>query len=289
MPSQTMQGILWMLATTFCFVAVNGAVRAAGSDLPAVQAAFLRFAFGIVLLLPMIPLLLRQRYPARVWRLFGIRGLFHTVAVVGWFYAMARIPIAEVTAINYLNPVLVTLGGALLFGESFTWRRGLAVLIAIVGTLIILRPGLRAIEAGHLAQLFAAVMFAGSYLSAKRLSGEVPAGIVVAMMSVIVTILLAPPALLAWVRPSTEDLILMAASAVFATLAHYCMTRAFAAAPVTVTQPVIFLQLVWATILGAVAFGEPADAFVLLGGGLIIASIVWMAWRDAARARQART
>ncbi|WP_435164356.1 DMT family transporter [Falsirhodobacter sp. 1013] len=289
MRDRPVQGILWMLASGLAFVTVNGAVRAAGSDLPSVQAAFLRFLFGIILLLPMLPLLLRQRFSARIWRLFAVRGVFHALAVSAWFYAMVHIPIAEVTAINYLNPVLVTLGGALLFGEKFTWRRAVAVAIALVGTLIVLRPGLRAIESGHVAQLFAACMFAGSYLSAKRLSGEISAGLIVAIMSVSVTILLAPPALMVWVTPSQGDLAFLAMSAVFATLAHYCMTRAFDCAPVTVTQPVVFLQLVWATMLGAIVFGEAVDIYVLLGGGLIISSIAYMAWRDAARARQART
>ncbi|QUS36993.1 EamA family transporter [Falsirhodobacter algicola] len=277
-----------MLGTTLSFVAVNGAVRAAGSDLPSVQAAFLRFLFGVVLLAPVVPGLLRRRFPARIWGLFGLRGLFHAAAVIGWFYAMVHIPMAEVTAINYLNPVLVTVGGALLFKERFSWQRGAAVAVALIGTLIVLRPGLRAVEAGHLAQLFAAFMFAGSYLAAKRLSQDVPAGIVVAVMSLSVAVILAPAALMVWQTPSGTELAFLAMSALFATLAHYCMSRAFDCAPLTVTQPVIFLQLVWATLLGTIVFGDRVDPFVLLGGGLIIAAIAYLTFRDARRARQAR-
>jgi drug/metabolite transporter (DMT)-like permease len=63
------------------------------------------------------------------------------------------------------------------------------------------------------------------------------------------------------------------------------MTRAFRAAPLAVTQPVVFLQLVWASILGASLFDEAVDAYVLIGGGLIIGAISWLAWRDHQGAR----
>jgi drug/metabolite transporter (DMT)-like permease len=64
------------------------------------------------------------------------------------------------------------------------------------------------------------------------------------------------------------------------------MTLAFRAAPLTVTQPVTFLQLVWATTLGAVVFAEPVDMFVILGGGMIIASVSHIAWREAVLRRR---
>ena len=67
--------------------------------------------------------------------------------------------------------------------------------------------------------------------------------------------------------------VLLDGVALAATLGHYCMTRAFKVAPMTVTQPVTFLQLIWATLLGALVFGEGIDSFVLLGGAIIIAAI----------------
>jgi drug/metabolite transporter (DMT)-like permease len=77
--------------------------------------------------------------------------------------------------------------------------------------------------------------------------------------------------------------------AVFATFGHYAMARAFAAAPLTVTQPVTFLQLVWASLLGWLAFDEAVDPFVLLGGAMIIAAISYMTWREATARRRAIT
>ena len=78
----------------------------------------------------------------------------------------------------------------------------------------------------------------------------------------------------------------LALVAVFATGGPYCMARAFAAAPLTVTQPVTFLQFVWASLLGAMVFDESVDPWVITGGAIIIAAISLLAWREA-RGRRA--
>lgn len=276
-----MRGVLWMLAAGVCFVGVNGIVRHLGSDLPAAQAAFLRFGFGVLFLLPAIIPVLRRGLAPGLLRLYGWRGAMHTVAVILWFYAMARIPLAEVTAIGYLNPVLVTVGAALFFGERFTFVRVVAFAVALVGAMIILRPGVREISSGHLAQLGAAVFFAGSYLVGKELSTRASAAAVVAMLSLTVTIGLVPVAIWVWVPVSLAQLGWLALVAAFATTGHYCMTQAFQAAPMAVTQPVTFLQLVWAMLLGTFVFDESMDVYVLIGGAVIIASISFVTLREA--------
>ena len=286
-PARPVAGVLWMVATGLCFVAVTGLVRWLGTDLPAAQSAFLRFGFGALFFLPLLPGLLRTGLPAGAARLFAGRGVVHVAAVVLWFYAMARLPVAEVTAIGYLNPVLVTLGAALFFGEALALRRLVAVAVAVVGALIVLRPGLREVTPAHLAQIGAAVCFAGSYLIAKRLSALAAPGVVVALLSLTVTVGLAPLALAVWVPPTGPQLAVLALVAAFASAAHYSMMRAFAAAPLTVTQPVTFLQLVWATLLGALVFGEPVDGFVILGGAVILGAVVFITWREAVLRRRA--
>ena len=92
---------------------------------------------------------------------------------------------------------------------------------------------------------------------------------------------MAPFALWVWVPVSWQQVALLAGTAVLGTTAHYCMTRAFAAAPLAVTQPVTFLGIIWATLLGALVFGEPVDGYVLAGAALIIAAITLATWREA--------
>lgn len=283
------RGVFWMLVTGLCFVTVTALVKYLDNAVPAAQAAFLRYLLGLVFLLPIAKSLLATRLSLRQWTLFGVRGAVHTLGVILWFFAMTRIPIAEVTAMNYLSPVYVTIGAALFLGEKLATRRIMAVCVALVGAAIILRPGFREVNAGHMAMLGTAVLFAVSYLVAKIMADETPASVVVAMLSVTVTIGLAPFAFAVWVAPDLWTLTVCFAIASVATGGHFAMTLAFSAAPLTVTQPVTFLQLVWAVALGALVFGEPVDIVVVVGGALILASVVFITLREAQLKRRGVT
>ena len=282
-------GITWMVFTGVLFVIVTGLVKYLGPTMPAPQAAFLRYALGLILLVPMLPFREGLRLQKHQLRLSVWRGVLHSGAVTLWFFAMARIPIADVTAMNYMAPIYVTIGAALFLGERLALRRLGAIAFALLGVIIILRPGFREIGAGHMAMVLATLFFGASYLLAKRLTDEMPAGLVVVLLSVIVTIALLPMALVVWVPPSGFDLIILFLVACIATLGHYTMTLAFKATSISVTQPVTFLQLVWAVTLGVVVFGEAVDPFVVLGGGIILGSVTFISWREATLQRRLRT
>ncbi|MFN4202536.1 MAG: DMT family transporter [Tabrizicola sp.] len=279
------EGVLWMLATTLAFVGVNGIVRYLGTDLPAAQSAFIRFAFGLLFLVPALWSMWSMRLPQGIWPLFLGRGALHVAAVIFWFWAMARVPVAEMAAIGFLNPVIVLVIAGLLLGEGLGRGRVVSVLVALAGALIVLRPGLREVTVGHLSQLAATVFFAVSYILAKRLSGMAPASVVVAVLSVTVAAGLAPIAAWVWQPVSLEQLAWLAAVAALATIGHYTMTRAFRAAPLAVTQPVTFLQILWATLLGMLVFAEPVDGFVILGGALIVGAVSLNTWAEARKGR----
>lgn len=279
-------GAFWMLITGFCFVAVTALVKTVGDDVPAAQAAFLRYVLGLVFVIPMIRPILTAQLSKTAVAWFGLRGVVHTLAVILWFFAMTRISIAEVTAMNYLSPIYVTLGAAVFLGERLAARRILAVCFGFVGALVILRPGFREIDLGHIAMLGTALGFAAGYLIAKRMSGGLSAAVIVGMLSITVTIGLAPFAIAVWVPVSLENLVLLFGVACFATAGHFTMTLAFAAAPVTVTQPVTFLQLLWATLLGAAMFNEAIDIWVVVGGVIIMCAVCFIAWREAVLKRR---
>lgn len=284
--SHPVAGVLWMFVTGICFVAVTALVKLVGTRVPAAEAAFLRYALGIVFLVPMMRPILRAGLTRRQLSLFSLRGVLHTAGVTLWFYAMARIPLAEVTAMNYLAPIYVTIGAVFVLGEKLAMRRILAVVSGLMGAVIILRPGFRELDAGHFAMLFTAVFFSGGYLLAKVLSDEVSPLVVVGMLSITVTIGLAPAAWLVWVMPTQAELLLLFGVACFATAGHYTMTMAFSSAPVTVTQPVSFLQLVWSVLIGWVIFAEAPDIWVITGGLVIVGAICFITWREAVLKRR---
>lgn len=280
-------GAAWMLLTGLCFVAVTALVKHGAQNLPAAQSAFLRYLLGLVFLIPMIGPIRRAHLTRRQLRLFTFRGATHSLGVILWFFAMTRITIAEVTAMNYLSPIYISLGAALFLGERLAARRLIAIALAFTGALIILRPGFREVSDGHIAMIATAAFFAASYLIAKRMADEVPPTVVVGMLSITVTIGLLPFALAVWQTPTLAELGWIFLVAVFATAGHYTMTLGFAAAPVTVTQPVTFLQLLWSVLLGALLFGEAVDAWVILGGTVILASSTFITIREAMLRRAA--
>ncbi len=287
--SETLQGIAWMVLTSFLFVGMTGIIRHLGSDMPAVETAFIRYFLGSLLILPMVI----RHWPGipnkRETRFYILRGIFHGGGVILWFYAMARIPIAEVTAIGYVSPIFVTIGAALFLGERMHFRRIAGVVAGFLGALIILRPGFQEINLGQLAQLCAAPLFAVSFLIAKKLTGTQSSSMIVGMLSIGCTIALLPGAILQWRTPTTYELSWLAFAAVIATAGHYTLTRAFQAAPITLTQPLGFLQLVWAAILGVLVFGEPLDPFVMLGGAVIVAAATYISHRELQVSRKQQT
>ena len=274
-------GVFWMLVTGACFVAVTAVVKVVGPGMPPAQSAFLRYALGLVFVIPMLRPILDAKLNRRALKLFALRGVVHTLGVITWFYAMTRISITEVTAMNFLNPIYVTILAAVFLGERLALRRIMAVGVALCGALIILRPGFREVNAGHIAMLFTAMAFALSYLMAKIMADEMSPPVVVGMLALTVMVGLAPFAWAVWVPPTWAQLGWLGLAACFATAAHLAMTMAFRTAPLAVTQPVTFVQLVWATLLGTLVFGEPVDSYVIVGGALIIAAISYITLREA--------
>jgi drug/metabolite transporter (DMT)-like permease len=243
-----------------------------------VQAAFLRFAIGLGLLAPVF-----LRVPFRPHRLgaHARRGLVHGLAVMLWFFAMARIPVAEVTALGFATPIYVTIGAALFLGERWRPRRVAAVLVGFLGVLVILRPGIEVVQVGAVAQLLATPLFAISFILAKKLTETETNASIAAYLAIFVTLVLLPPALLVWRTPTWEEMAWLFAIAVLATLGQMTMTQAFRSAEMTVTQPATFLQLVWATLIGIAFFGEEPALWTWVGAAIVIAAATYIAHREA--------
>lgn len=278
--NKSLVAIFWMFITGLLFVGVTGIVKHLGSGLPAAEAAFLRYVMGLVFVIPLIGLIKRANLTKVELSLFVWRGAVHSVGVMLWFYGMTMLPMAEVTAMSYLSPVFVTIGAALFLGERLAALRIMAIVFAIIGVLVILRPGFREISLGHIAMLINGGLFAASYLIAKVMADRVEPLVVVGMLSIFVTIGLAPWAFLVWVTPTLTQLGWTFVLATFATVGHYTMTLALRAAPIAVTQPVTFLQLIWSILLGILIFNESFDEWVVIGATIIILSISFIMWRE---------
>ena len=269
-----LKSIFLMLLTGLCFVAVMVSVKYLSKDLPSIQAAFFRYLFGLILILPLFKFQYKKNTNKLPIFKYGLRGLIHGFAVVLWFYSVANIPMADVTAINYLTPIFTTIGAILIFKEVITLNRVGALLLSFIGAMLILKPGFEIFSAGKIAQLLSTILFATSYLIAKNLTKTESTNLIVIFLTFFATITLLPFTFFMWVNPSIDDLLLLFVVAILGTLGHYFMTMALSLAPLSVTQPVIFFQLIWSTLIGLLLFGESLDIFILIGGSFIVVAIV---------------
>jgi len=278
--NQSIIGILWMVITTILFVGVTATVRYLEGEVPAPQAAFLRYAIGTVMLAPSLITLTKFKPERSLFNKFVLRGFVHSIGVTLWFYAMSVMPVAEVTAIGFLTYIFVSIGASIFLKEKLHKHRLSAILISFIGALIILRPGFKVIESGQLGMLIATMVFTASYLIAKVVSKERTSSEIVAMLSIFTTIFLIPSAIYSWEPLSLEALLILSFTALIATLGHITMTKAIKAAPMVVTQPILFLQLVWASMVGLFIFDEEFDLFVIIGGTVIMLCVCYVSYRE---------
>ena len=269
-----------MVLTTILFVGVTATVRYLEGEVPAPQAAFLRYAIGTLLLTPSLITLIKIKPNKPLMSKFLLRGLVHSFGVTLWFYAMSVMPVAEVTAIGFLTYIFVSIGACIFLKEKLHKHRITAVIISFVGALIILRPGFKVIESGQFGMLMATVVFTASYLIAKIVSKERSSSEIVAMLSVFTTIFLIPSAIYSWEPISLEALLILTFTALIATIGHITMTQAIKAAPMVVTQPILFLQLVWASMVGLFLFDEQFDLYVIIGGTVIMICVCYVSYRE---------
>ena len=269
-----------MVLTTILFVGVTATVRYLEGEVPAPQAAFLRYAIGTLLLTPSLITLIKIKPNKPLMSKFLLRGLVHSFGVTLWFYAMSVMPVAEVTAIGFLTYIFVSIGACIFLKEKLHKHRITAVIISFLGALIILRPGFKVIESGQLGMLMATVVFTASYLIAKLVSKERSSSEIVAMLSIFTTIFLIPSAIYSWEPISLEALLILAFTALIATIGLITMTQAIKAAPMVVTQPILFLQLVWASMVGLFLFDEQFDLYVIIGGTIIMICVCYVSYRE---------
>ena len=270
-----------MVVTTLLFAIVTGIVRYIGSDIPAPVAAFIRYIISTLFFIPLIVkmfILERNRSNRRV---YWSRGLAHGFGVILWFFAMARIPVSEVTAIGYITPIFVSIAAFIFLKETFSISIIGALAICMIGMIIIIRPTTSGIATGQLSMIIATLFFAASYILAKKLSETESTLEILVALNFIVTLTLAPFAIAFWVTPSLQEVLFLGGVALFATAGHFTMTIALKLAPITITQPISYVQIVWASFIGFIFFGETISLWFTLGAALIILSSLYVTYTSS--------
>jgi drug/metabolite transporter (DMT)-like permease len=283
--------MLWMAATGFLFIVLNTIMKRLSHELDPWLVGFLRYLMGaLVMLGPALRLGARALWP-KAPGLQLVRGLFHASGMMLWFAALPLVTLAELTAIGFSGPLFICLGAVLFLGERMSPARWAAVLIGFAGVLLVVKPwdgaGFAGISTGMLLMLASAPVFAGSFLVAKALTRHERSEVVVLWQHLWVSVLLAVPALAYWTQPAPAQWGLLVACGFLGAGGHYCMTRAFRVADISAVQPVKFLELVWAAILGVLVFGTVPAGATVIGGIVILVSTLLLARHESRMAAPA--
>ncbi len=278
---KNIQAIFWMVVTTLLFAIVTGIVRYIGSDIPAPVAAFIRYVISTIFFIPLIVKMFILEGNKKNRQFYWGRGLAHGFGVILWFFAMARIPVSEVTAIGYITPIFVSIAAFIFLKEKFSVSIIGALVICMIGMIIIIRPTASGIAIGQLSMVVATLFFAASYILAKKLSSTESTLEILVALNLIVTITLAPFAVVFWVTPSLQEVLFLSIVALFATAGHFTMTMALKLAPITITQPISYVQIVWASCIGFIFFEETISFWFSIGASLIILSSLYVTYTSS--------
>ncbi len=277
------RGILWMLATAFCFVSMDALAKYLSQSYPVPQVVWARYVFHLLIL----ALVLGPRLPrvARTGRLGlqFLRSLFLLGATGLFFAALSFIPLADATAIMFVAPILVTAMSVPLLGEHVGPQRWASVVVGFLGALVIIRPGSDAMEPAALLALGAASCYGFYQIATRRLSAT-DAPLTTLMYSAAVGVLVSSAAVpFFWVTPSPADWLTMMGLGLFGALGHFALIKAFQAATAVTVTPFGYVNLLWAVLFGFVFFGELPDAWTMLGAAIIAASGLYILHREKLR------
>ncbi len=205
----------------------------------------------------------------------GLQIVRSLVAVVegGMFVLAFRyLPLADTHAIAATSPLIVIALGVIFLGERAGPARWLAVVAGFVGVMMIIRPGLRALDWPVLLPLVGAVMWAG-YQVMTRLASRTDSADTSLIWSVLValvaTTFVGP---IDWQWPTATAWVLMVIIAAIGAVAHYALIKALDYAEAGAVQPYSYTLLVWAALLGAVVFGDVPDGWTIAGAAIVVAS-----------------
>jgi drug/metabolite transporter (DMT)-like permease len=270
---------------SFSLMAV--AIRALAAKLSVLEILAIRSGVGLFVMLallavrPELRLAVRSRHP--VLHLF--RNTIHLAAQYLWASSLLLLPLATVFALEFTTPAWALLLAVTVLRERITVSRLGAVLFGLIGVLVILRPGLTTFQPAALLVLTAALGFAVTLVTTKRLTRTDSTFAIIFWMNAIqFPLMMVGSDPLFVTRLSLMEWPAFAAIGITGLTSHYCLANAFRSGDAAMVVPLDFLRIPLIAVIGWLLYQEQVDVFVFLGAGLIIAGILWNLRSEAAYA-----
>ena len=277
---RVMGGVLLMVAAVTCFTGLDATAKWTSQTLPPIATVAVRYLSALVFISALCrpwarPGILRTRAPAlQVGRAFTL-----VAATISSFVSLHYLPLGQVTAIQFAAPLLLAVLAGPVLGEWPGPHQIAAVVVGFAGVLVVTRPGIDMHPAVFVAML-CPVASVGYSLTTRMLAGRDRPLTTLFYSGVVGAAAMAPVLPFVWTMPSGAVWVGMVLMGVLATLGHYLMIQAFERAPASTLAPFFYSQLVGATVLGWLVFGDVPDRWTLTGGGIVGASGLYMLWRE---------
>jgi drug/metabolite transporter (DMT)-like permease len=285
-----LRGVLLALAAFGIFATHDAIIKYLGGAYAPFQIVFFSVLFGF----PMVTFLMMRDasrenlIPVHPWWT-AARTLAVVVTASAAFYAFSALPLAQVYAILFAAPLLITVLAIPILGERVGLRRGLAVLVGLGGVMVVLQPGATEFSLGHLAALTAAVCGAFGSVIMRKIGREERSVVLILYPMMANVVLMGAAMPFVYVPMPGADLALLAVIAFMALVATTCLIFAYRLAPAATVAPMQYSQIIWASAYGALFFGEGLDRATLLGTGIIVASGLYIVFREDRGGRSSTT
>jgi drug/metabolite transporter (DMT)-like permease len=289
MPAQneagrSLKAILFMLSAVAAFSGMDTLLKILSQHYPPMEVVTLRGAAAVPFML--VPLLMMGRLkalkPVRIGMHF-LRGVLMLFVLVTFVYAVRVLSLADAYAIFLAAPLIVTALSVPLLGEHVGWRRWVAISVGLVGVLTMLKPTTSSlVSLGAVAALLSATGYAFNAIALRIITRTDTTASVVFWMIGLMTVIAACFAAPQWVAIRPDDWLLLAAIGLFSSIAQHLLTEAFRNAPPSVVAPFEYTALLWGIGIDRVVWGVFPSSRVYIGGGIVIASGLYLIWKEHA-------
>lgn len=254
------------------------------SQIILMEALFAAMPIGLMILRDGGASALRVRHPLLV----ALRGLLAGIGTIFGYFAFARLPLADVYAIGFCTPIMVTLLSIPVLGESVGIHRWVSVIVGFVGVMIMVRPGFDALSLGHAAAAINMLVGAGVVLIMRRIGRDERHSVIVAAVLIGLILPSLPFALVTFRSPNSGDLALAAMAGLAASAAQLLLVRALTLAPAAAIAPMEYSILIWGLVYGVLLFGDSTRPSVFAGASLVVASSLYILHREHRHGRRLR-
>lgn len=288
-------GIILRIVSGVLFALMTLCVKLASDNIGLGQIVLFRSAFAMIPLV--IFLFARKEFPhgLATKRPFGhlLRSGFGAAAMFASFAAIARLPLADATLVNYATPLVTSLLGGIILGEVLTRSRITGLALGVAGVLALTVPEMLGTDvdttrlAGYGLGLLAAVLASIAYIQVRRLGSTESPGAIAFYFVLVATLVSLPSALQNWVTPTTGEYGILIMAGLFGGVAHIAMTLAFRYAEVSLLAPFEYLTLLWAGAIDLLFFQTPMGPTFFVALPLLLAGAAVSSGRLRRRRKRA--